>query len=159
MPAPEDSTRPPRRGDGRRARFHTVRYVGVLASASRLRPRILPLRAPTLSRSTTRRRRARGQNGRHREGALYRRPDEREAVRQVGRQRPFKFTLGQGNVIKGWDEGVPGMKVGGKRKLTIPWRMAYGEAGSGDKIPPKAALKFDVELLEIVKAEAGNDTK
>ena len=65
---------------------------------------------------------------------------------------PFEFELGKGNVIKGWDEGVPGMKVGGKRKLTIPWQLAYGEAGSGDKIPPKAALKFDIELLEIVGA-------
>lgn len=72
----------------------------------------------------------------------------------VGKE-PFEFTLGQGQVIKGWDEGVPGMKVGGKRKLTIPWQMAYGEAGSGDKIPAKAALKFDVELLEIVGADAG----
>jgi FKBP-type peptidyl-prolyl cis-trans isomerase FkpA len=63
---------------------------------------------------------------------------------------PFEFTLGQGGVIKGWDEGVPGMHVGGKRKLTIPWKLAYGEAGSGEKIPPKAALKFDIELLEIV---------
>ncbi len=68
---------------------------------------------------------------------------------------PFEFELGKGSVIKGWDEGVPGMKVGGKRKLTIPWQMAYGEAGSGDKIPPKAALKFDIELLEIVGADAG----
>lgn len=68
---------------------------------------------------------------------------------------PFEFTVGQGQVIKGWDEGVPGMKVGGKRKLTIPWQMAYGESGSGDKIPPKAALKFDIELLEIVGADAG----
>ena len=76
----------------------------------------------------------------------------------VGRE-PFEFTLGQGAVIKGWDEGVPGMKVGGKRKLTIPWQMAYGENGSGDKIPPKAALKFDVELLEIVGAGAGADAK
>lgn len=63
---------------------------------------------------------------------------------------PFEFTLGQGGVIKGWDEGVPGMKVGGKRKLTIPYDLAYGEKGSGDKIPPKAALEFDIELLEIV---------
>jgi FKBP-type peptidyl-prolyl cis-trans isomerase len=68
---------------------------------------------------------------------------------------PFEFTLGQGAVIKGWDQGVPGMKVGGKRKLTIPWQLAYGEAGSGDKIPPKAALKFDIELLAIVGADAG----
>jgi FKBP-type peptidyl-prolyl cis-trans isomerase FkpA len=64
-------------------------------------------------------------------------------------KEPFEFTLGEGNVIKGWDQGVPGMKVGGKRKLTIPWPLAYGEAGSGDSIPPKAALKFDIELLEI----------
>jgi FKBP-type peptidyl-prolyl cis-trans isomerase FkpA len=63
---------------------------------------------------------------------------------------PFEFELGKGGVIKGWDEGVPGMKVGGKRKLTIPYQLAYGEAGSGEKIPPKAALKFDIELLEIV---------
>ena len=73
----------------------------------------------------------------------------------VGRE-PFEVTLGQGQVIKGWDEGVPGMKVGGKRKLTIPGLMAYGENGSGDKIPPKAALKFDIELLEIAgAADAG----
>src|SRR5689334_13473571 len=55
-------------------------------------------------------------------------------------REPFTFKLGEGKVIKGWDEGVPGMKVGGKRKLVIPWQLAYGEGGSGDKIPPKAAL-------------------
>jgi FKBP-type peptidyl-prolyl cis-trans isomerase FkpA len=71
----------------------------------------------------------------------------------VGRD-PFEFTIGKGEVIKGWDEGVPGMKVGGKRKLTIPWNLAYGEAGSGS-IPPKAALKFDIELIEIVGSDAG----
>ena len=70
---------------------------------------------------------------------------------------PFQVTIGQGQVIKGWDEGLPGMKVGGKRTLTIPWQMAYGEKGSGDKIPPKAALKFDVELVEIVGPDAGAD--
>ncbi len=64
---------------------------------------------------------------------------------------PFSFTLGQGMVIKGWDEGVPGMKKGGKRKLTIPSGMAYGTRGSPPKIPPNADLKFDVELVEIVK--------
>lgn len=68
----------------------------------------------------------------------------------------FEFTLGQGQVIKGWDQGVVGMKVGGKRKLAIPQELAYGEKGSGDRIPPKAGLKFDVELLGI-DTEAGKD--
>ncbi len=63
---------------------------------------------------------------------------------------PFEFTIGAGGVIKGWDEGVVGMRVGGKRKLTVPWQLAYGEAGSGDNIPSRAALMFDIELLEIV---------
>jgi FKBP-type peptidyl-prolyl cis-trans isomerase len=62
---------------------------------------------------------------------------------------PFKFTLGKGEVIKGWDEGVVGMKVGGKRKLNIPWNMAYGEEGHPPDIPSKAGLKFDVELMSI----------
>ena len=68
----------------------------------------------------------------------------------------FQVTIGQGQVIKGWDEGLPGMKVGGKRTLTIPWALAYGEKGSGASIPPKAALKFDVELMEIVAPEGGD---
>lgn len=67
------------------------------------------------------------------------------------RGEPFEFTLGQGQVIKGWDKGVVGMKVGGTRKLTIPFDMAYGESGSPPKIPPRAALKFDIELVEIVE--------
>jgi FKBP-type peptidyl-prolyl cis-trans isomerase len=67
------------------------------------------------------------------------------------RDEPFQFTLGAGMVIQGWDEGVPGMKKGGKRKLTIPGPMAYGKRGSPPKIPPDATLRFDVELVEIVK--------
>ncbi len=67
----------------------------------------------------------------------------------LDRGDPFEFTLGQGQVIKGWDEGVAGMKKGGKRKLTIPSDMAYGKIGSPPKIPPDSPLEFDVELLEI----------
>lgn len=62
---------------------------------------------------------------------------------------PFEFTLGQGQVIKGWDQGVAGMKVGGQRKLTIPSDLAYGDKGQPPTIPPKAGLKFDVELVSI----------
>ncbi|MEO6057206.1 MAG: FKBP-type peptidyl-prolyl cis-trans isomerase [Gemmatimonadales bacterium] len=62
---------------------------------------------------------------------------------------PFEFTLGAGQVISGWDEGVKGMKVGGRRKLVLPPRMAYGEAGAPPDIPPNSTLVFDVEVLGI----------
>jgi FKBP-type peptidyl-prolyl cis-trans isomerase len=67
----------------------------------------------------------------------------------VDRGRPFSFPLGMGRVIRGWDEGVDGMKVGGKRTLYIPSKLGYGARGAGRAIPPNADLIFDVEVLGV----------
>lgn len=65
------------------------------------------------------------------------------------KQDPFEFTLGKKEVIDGWEEGLRGMKVGGKRKLVIPAELAYGDEGAGDTIPPCETLTFEVELLKV----------
>ena len=81
----------------------------------------------------------------HYTGTLY--PSGEKFDSSVDRGQPFEFPLGQGRVIAGWEEGIAGMKVGGHRVLLIPYQLAYGEQGSPPVIPPKATLKFEVELL------------
>ncbi|HEX7286899.1 MAG TPA: FKBP-type peptidyl-prolyl cis-trans isomerase [Candidatus Angelobacter sp.] len=76
-------------------------------------------------------------------------PDGKKFDSSVDRDEPFPFTLGKGEVIKGWDEGVAGMKVGGKRQLKIPPAAGYGARGAPPIVPPNATLIFDVELLDV----------
>ncbi|HSM71404.1 MAG TPA: FKBP-type peptidyl-prolyl cis-trans isomerase [Anaerolineales bacterium] len=76
-------------------------------------------------------------------------PDGRVFDSSYQRGAPLEFTLGEGRVIKGWDEGIALMKVGGTARLIIPPELAYGEHGAGDSIPPNATLMFDVELLDV----------
>jgi len=89
----------------------------------------------------------------HYTGWLYdaARPDKKGSKFDSSRDRnePFSFSLGGGEVIQGWDQGVAGMRVGGQRTLTIPPQLGYGARGAGGVIPPNATLLFDVELLEV----------
>ncbi len=85
--------------------------------------------------------------------------DGKEFDSSHSRNQPFEFKLGTKQVIEGWDIGVRGMKVGGKRILVVPPHMAYGDKGAGGVIPPNTPLKFEVELLEVVAETKAKDTK
>jgi peptidylprolyl isomerase len=76
-------------------------------------------------------------------------PNGKKFDSSLDRNEPFTFKLGAGQVIKGWDEGVSGMRIGGKRRLLIPSALAYGKRGAGNVIPPDAELCFEVELLGV----------
>lgn len=76
-------------------------------------------------------------------------PDGKKFDSSLDRGKPFTFKLGEGRVIKGWDEGVSGMRIGGKRRLFIPSALGYGKRGAGSVIPPDAELHFEVELLGV----------
>ncbi|KAI9319453.1 peptidyl-prolyl cis-trans isomerase FKBP2 precursor [Dichotomocladium elegans] len=77
----------------------------------------------------------------------------------IDRDQPFKFTLGKGQVIKGWDQGLKNMCIGEKRRLVIPPELGYGERGAGSAIPGGATLVFEVELLDIIQGPATNYRK
>ncbi|KAL3929969.1 MAG: hypothetical protein SGPRY_001732 [Prymnesium sp.] len=93
----------------------------------------------------------------HYTGTLY--SDCSKFDSSVDRGEPFKFKLGKGEVIKGWDDGLRGMCIGEKRKLTIPSDLAYGDSGSGEKIPGGSTLQFEVELLDIEEEGAKKKRK
>ena len=86
------------------------------------------------------------------DGTLLREDQQGADLKGWDRGIPFQFCLGAGEVIPGWDEGICGMGVGGKRVLIVPPHMAYGDSGAGDKIPPGAVLHFEVELLDAEEA-------